>query len=241
VRPNEPRLLLLETSGRAGWAALAEGGRLCGLRPLDEARRHARDLAPAVAELLRVAGWPPRDLHAVVVDRGPGSYTGLRVGLMSAKTLAYATGCTLLLLDAFAIVAEQAPSDVNRLDVVADAQQDKIYLQPFVRTVEGWRSAAPLAVRPFAEWLADRRTDAWVSGPGLRKWADRLPAEVPRLTAERWEPLPESMLRLALLRWRGGESDDVLSAEPLYLRPSSAEEQWTARGRQGLTPPSADR
>jgi tRNA threonylcarbamoyladenosine biosynthesis protein TsaB len=224
-------LLLLETSGRAGWAALAEGERLCGLRRLDEARRHARDLAPAVAELLTAAGWKASDLHAVAVDRGPGSYTGLRLGVMSAKTLAYATGCGLVLLDCFAIVVEQAPPDADRLDVVADAQQDRVYVQPFVRQ-GAWRATAPLAVRRFADWLADRELTARVTGPGLRKWEAQLPADVPRLSAELWEPLPQSMLRLALSRWRGGERDDLFAAEPLYLRPSSAEEQWAARGGQ---------
>src|SRR5206468_351809 len=90
---SEPRLLILETSSQAGQVALAAGERLLGVRRLDEARRHARDLAPAVRELLVEQGWRPRDLHGVVVSRGPGSYTGLRVGIMSAKALAYATGC----------------------------------------------------------------------------------------------------------------------------------------------------
>src|SRR5262245_52282348 len=91
-----PRLLILETSGRLGQVAVAGGSALRERRRLDEARRHARDLAPAVADLLATQGWKARDLHAVIVSLGPGSYTGLRVGLMSAKTLAYATGCTLI-------------------------------------------------------------------------------------------------------------------------------------------------
>ena len=93
---TEPRLLILETSSRVAQVALAEGAVLRGVRRLDEARRHARDLAPAVAELLAAQGWRPRDLHAVVVGRGPGSYTGLRVGVMSAKAFAYASGCAVL-------------------------------------------------------------------------------------------------------------------------------------------------
>src|SRR5262245_35428723 len=121
-RVAEPRILLIETSGRAGLVALAEGDRLLAEHRLDEARRHARDLAPATAGLLGAAGWHPRDLHAVIASRGPGSYTGLRVGLMSAKTLAYATGCVLLALDTFAVIAEQAPADVAHLDVLSDAQ-----------------------------------------------------------------------------------------------------------------------
>src|SRR6516225_3465310 len=72
---SEPRFLSLETSGRVGQVALAEGDQVRGVRRLDEARRHARDLAPAVKDLLDRQGWRPRDLQAVIVSRGPGSYT----------------------------------------------------------------------------------------------------------------------------------------------------------------------
>src|SRR5207245_2582512 len=111
-----PRLLLLETSGRVGHVALAEGQTLRGARRLDEARRHARDLAPAVRDLLKDAGWTAKSLDAVIVSRGPGSYTGLRVGIMSATALAYATGCKLLGIDTFAVIARQAPPQAQRLD-----------------------------------------------------------------------------------------------------------------------------
>src|SRR4051812_49559549 len=112
--PALPRLLLLETStGSSGFVALGAGPELLGTRRLDESRRHARDLAPAVSALLKEAGWKPRDISAVIVCRGPGSYTGLRVGLMSAKAFAYATGCALLGLDTFAAVALQAPAEAT--------------------------------------------------------------------------------------------------------------------------------
>src|SRR5262245_54581541 len=93
---DEPRLLILETSGKTGRVALAEGARLGIVRTLDEARRHARDLAPTIAQLCADYGWKVRELDGVVVSLGPGSYTGLRVGIMSAKTLAYASGCIVL-------------------------------------------------------------------------------------------------------------------------------------------------
>jgi tRNA threonylcarbamoyladenosine biosynthesis protein TsaB len=228
---GSPRLLLLETSGRGGWAAVAEGATLLGERRLDEARRHARDLAPAVAGLLAARGWRPRDLHAVVVGRGPGSYTGLRVGVMSAKALAYAAGCAVLGVESFAAVAEQAPADAARLDVLADAQQDKVYVQAFVRTPGGWLAAGALAVRPLADWLAGRAADAWATGPGLHKYGDRLPGGVPIVDATAWDPRPESVLRIGLARYAAGERDDVWALEPLYLRPSAAEEQW--QGKRG--------
>jgi tRNA threonylcarbamoyladenosine biosynthesis protein TsaB len=224
-----PRLLLIETSGRAGFVALALGGELRGVRWLNEARRQARDLAPAAAGLLGEQGWRPGDLSAVVVGRGPGSYTGLRVGIMSAKTLAYATGCALVAVDTFAVVAAQAPEDVARLDVLADAQQDKVYVQPLAHGPEGWAALAPLAIRPFPEWLASRDQAAAVTGPGLLRWGERLPGGVRLIEEARREPTPEGLLRLGLARYEAGGRDDLWSVEPLYLRPSSAEEQWQGR------------
>src|SRR5260370_11931648 len=102
-KPRMPRkLLILETSGRVGQVAVAQGSELRGVRRLDEARRHARDLAPAVAALLAEQGWTPRDVQAVIVSRGPGSYTGRRFAIMSAKTFAYPTAGPLLPFDTLA-------------------------------------------------------------------------------------------------------------------------------------------
>jgi tRNA threonylcarbamoyladenosine biosynthesis protein TsaB len=227
-----PRLLIVETStGRSGLVALADGPELRAVRRLDESRHHARDLAPAVRALLGEAGSKPRDVHAVLVSRGPGSYTGLRVGVMSAKAFAYATGCAVLGLETFAAIAAQAPREVARIDVLSDAQQDKVYVQPFGRESACWRSLVPLTIRRFADWLREREPSAWVTGPGLRKWEAHLPPGVPRLESVIWEPEAESLLRLGLARYLAGESDDLWRLEPIYLRPSSAEDQWQALGR----------
>jgi tRNA threonylcarbamoyladenosine biosynthesis protein TsaB len=223
------RLLLLETSGRTGFVAVAVGAELREVRWLPEGRRQGRDLAPATAELLRRQNWRPRDVQAVFISRGPGSYTGLRVGIISAKTFAFATGCDLVAVDTFTIVAHQVPPDVQFLDVLADAQQDKVYVQPFGRSPEGWSTLAPLAIRPIAEWLAGRDIQAWVSGPGLFRWAARLPPGTLLVDPPEREPQPEGLLQVGLAAYCAGERTDLWALEPLYLRPSSAEEQWTAR------------
>src|SRR2546421_2591709 len=124
-RPNggrdlgDGRWLLLETSGRIGQVGVARGAELLAARRLDAARRHARDLVPAVGELFRGQGWRARGLTGVIVGRGPGSYTGLRVGLSAAKALAYATGCALVAVDTFAVIARQADVAADRLEAVA--------------------------------------------------------------------------------------------------------------------------
>ena len=226
---NEPRLLLLETSGKRGHVGLAVGHDLVGVRSLDEGRRHARDLAPAIDELLQGEGLNARMLDGVIVSRGPGSYTGLRVGIMSAKTLAYATGCAVLAIDTFAILARQSPPACDRLEVIADAQQQNIYVQSFARSTDGWHATNELAIRPFREWLAGRDPQAWVSGPGLAKWSPELPAGCEQVAEEHREPGVEALLTLGLARYRADERDDFFALEPLYLRPSSAEQQWRGR------------
>jgi tRNA threonylcarbamoyladenosine biosynthesis protein TsaB len=226
--PAEPRLLILETSGRGGFVAVAEGGSLRGVRTLEEARRHARDLAPAAAELLAGLGWTPGDVAAVVVSRGPGSYTGLRVGLMSAKAFAYATGCALIGVEAFAAIARQAPPDALRFDVLADAQQDRVYVQRFMRAAVGADPVAVAALRiePLAAWLSQEEPPDWVTGTGLGSYRARVPDGIRIVEAEHWNPQAESLLHIGLARYRAGERDDLWTVEPLYLRPSSAEEQW---------------
>jgi tRNA threonylcarbamoyladenosine biosynthesis protein TsaB len=228
-------VLILETSGRVGQVALAEGQRLMRVRRLDEARRHARDLAPAVGELLAALGWRPRDLHSVIVSRGPGSYTGLRVGIMAAKALAYATGCALVAVDTFAAVAAQAPDEVLILDVLADAQQDQVYLQRFARAkvADPLVPVSPLTIQPLTTWLASRQGSEWASGPGIKSFEGKLPPGLLRVEPGAQEPHPDSLLRLGLARLEAGQTDDFFALEPLYRRPSSAEEKWQAQSRTG--------
>lgn len=220
------RFLILETSHRIGCVALALGDQIVGERRLDESRRHARDLTPAVQELLHSQKWRARELDGVLVSRGPGSYTGLRVGIMAAKTLAFATGCTLLAIDTFDAIAEQAPPGIINVDVIADAQQNNIYAQRFGQHPE------PLMVVPLEMWLESAR--AWnvgVTGPGLEKFATRL-AGLNLLQAELWNPAPLSLLKLGLARYRNGERDEPFVVEPLYLRASEAERKWDARQKK---------
>jgi tRNA threonylcarbamoyladenosine biosynthesis protein TsaB len=228
---SEPRLLILETSTRTGYVAVAHGPALLAARRLDEARRHARDLAPAVSALLAEQGWAARDLQGVIVSRGPGSYTGLRIGMMSAKTLAYATGCALLAIDTFAALAGQSSADVERVDVIADAQQDRVYVQPFVRSSDArvWQAAGELTILPLGEWLIRREVTTHVTGPGLHVYRKRLPASALVLAEDAWDPQVQSLLEIGLRRYRAGERDDVWAAEPLYLRPSAAEQQWQTK------------
>lgn len=219
--------LILENSGRVARVGLARGGAVVRRAELDAARRHARELVPAIDGLLRAEALAPRDLAGVIAGRGPGSYTGLRVGLSTAKALAYALGCELRAIDTFAAVAEQAPADAGSVWVIADALQEQVYVQRFDRTGAGWEPFQELRIGTVDEWLNGLPRGAWVSGPGVSAYDARIPPDCPRVPEPDREPRVESALAVGA-RVRPLTRDELFALEPLYLRGSSAEEK--ARG-----------
>src|SRR5436189_1221499 len=96
------RILLLETSSRQGQIALASDGSIIAEMRLEASTRRASDLAMMLERLLQQVNWKAKELSQIIVGLGPGSFTGLRVGLASAKALAYAVGCQFIGVETFA-------------------------------------------------------------------------------------------------------------------------------------------
>jgi tRNA threonylcarbamoyladenosine biosynthesis protein TsaB len=220
--------LILETSGRVGKLGLARGGAVVRSVALDDTRRHARDLAATVETILKLESLKPGELTGVMVGRGPGSYTGLRVGLMSAKALAYATGCELRAVDTFATIAVQAPAEAEKLWVIADALQGQIYLQQFARSADGWSAADELRIARVEDWLPQVNPGTWVSGPGVKPYAERIPQTCPLVPEADREPRVESVFAVGA-KLPPLAREEMFALEPLYLRGSSAEEK--AKGK----------
>ncbi len=224
------RWLLLETSGRGGRVGLAVGASVTRAVSLDPARRHNRDLAPTVAGLLRAEGVTANDLTGVMVSVGPGSYTGLRVGVMSAKALAYATGCRLVAVPTFAAIAEQSPAEAEVVEVIADALQGQIYVQRFRRTSEiGWTSIEELHIEAAGPRLEKLTEGVWVSGPGVELFESSIATVVQRVELAQRLPGLDALYS-AGRRLPALTTDEVLRLEPLYLRGSSAEEKANRPG-----------
>ena len=225
---DPPRILLIETSGRIGRVGVAQAGSILAERLLDETRRHARDLAPAVAGLLKDQNWRAVDVNAVFVSLGPGSYTGLRVGIMSAKTLAFATGCAAVGVPTLHVIARQVTHPASEVAVIADAQKDKLYVQRFRRGQlnEGFTPTDELTVVSGPDWAAGLRPDIAVAGPAIAKAAAWLPAGHTVIGGAQSLPTVSGLLAVGLDLYNRGVRDDPLRLEPLYHRRSSAEEQW---------------
>jgi tRNA threonylcarbamoyladenosine biosynthesis protein TsaB len=229
---REMNFLSLDTSTARGAIGLSVRSGEVFVASTEGGRRHGRDLIPGVAAILRAAGVGLRDIEVLAVGLGPGSYTGLRVGLTAAKTLAYATGAALIGLDSLHAIACNAPEGAPRVSVIADAQRGQLYVAEFVRP-EGGRlvPARAIQIEPLTAWLARLEPGTVVLGPALDSPRIRsaLPPglEIPDSTLNC--PVGHHLIELARETWSGGRRDDPWLLEPCYLRQSSAEEQWNAR------------
>jgi tRNA threonylcarbamoyladenosine biosynthesis protein TsaB len=221
IVPDFDRVLVLETSGRVGQVALASGDHVLAEERLTEAHRRASDLALVVNHLLVNRGWKARDLTGVVVGLGPGSYTGLRVGLASAKALAYAIGCQFFGVETFAAIALRAPQEFNEISVVADALQGRVFRRDYHRNGV-LTPLCPLQIVTRDDWIKSLRPGLVASGPAAGLFDVRRVDETDR------EPRPIDLLKAAqTCPW--AVNTDVWRAEPLYLRGSSAEEKAAGR------------
>ncbi len=226
IHPQSDLVLGIETSGLAGGIALFRGDDCLGEARLEEApRRHAQTLVAQIGTLVRGAGYRVRDLSAVAVSIGPGSFTGLRVGVVCAKTLAYATGCRLAAVDTLRAIAANSPADVVRVHVLADALRGDAYVASYERIDGSWTAQVPPALAVAAAWLDERRPGDVISGPGLAVYAANVPPACRQLPADCWTPRARIVAQLGLEQLARGQAADCATLVPFYLRRSAAEER----------------
>ncbi len=212
---------------------MREGQLLCE-RGLDPAQRSAQSLAPAVKALWAEVGWRPEDVDLVAVTVGPGSFTGLRVGIATAKTLAFCCGAEIIGIDTLETIATAAPLDIDRLEVAIDAQRNEVVMQKFRRGDDGWFEPEqdPPRLVDIDDWLESLSPGAIISGPILKRLANRLPHTVTPLPPEQSHPTAANIARLAARDYTAGRRDDVWKLVPVYSRQSAAEEKWAERNAE---------
>jgi len=211
-------------------AAMCDGNLLAELG-LNPQQRSAQSLAPAVRLLLRQVGWRPGEVDLVAVTSGPGSFTGLRVGVTTAKVFAYAVGAAILGVDTLETIAARAPGEVRSLSAAVDAHRGEVVAQEFQRDAEGWpQPTGEAELLKVDAWLGGLAAGAVVTGPVLRKLVDRVPAHLTLLDPQYWSPTAAAVARLAARLHAAGRRDDLWSLVPRYFRRSAAEEKWEQRG-----------
>lgn len=217
--------LAIETVATAGSVALLQGDQLVAEAILPAETRSAKTLAAAIQKIWHTAGKPQIEL--VAVANGPGSFTGLRVGVITAKTLAYAWRAQLLGVNTLDAIAAQVPveSGANgQLHVVLEAQRQELFVATFQAVVKGrWERTAADAIIATTDWLSHLQTEQ-VAGPALKKLREKLPATIQIAADNLCHPRAVTIAHLARERQQTGAADELWTLMPHYLRVSYAEE-----------------
>jgi tRNA threonylcarbamoyl adenosine modification protein YeaZ len=200
-------LLAFDTATAQVTVALHDGDSVVASYDSSESMRHGEKLAPGIRRVLAEANVKATDLTGIAVGVGPGPFTGLRVGLVTARTLAHVRGievygvCTLDVL-----AAEAADTGLDDFVVATDARRKEVYLASYA---EGRRLSGPEVLKPI-----DAKTDGLVVGRGGLLYPDAFPNAVG----------PEHPSASVLCDVVVNRRFEIVEPNPLYLRrPDAAE------------------
>lgn len=205
----------IETSGMKGGVALLEGERVLDSRFFEKGMVHGREIAPSIRSMMEDRGVTFDALELIACDIGPGSYTGLRVGLAAAKGLALVLRRPVIGVASLDALAEDAHGQARILCAAIDARWGQIYGAIYE---EGRRVTDYLAEKPAA-FAARIPKDALVLGDAPDAYGElfrdfhRGPSDI----------RPETIAQLGQRHHREGLRHDAVTLVPLYLRPTEAE------------------
>lgn len=214
-------VLGIDTSTAIISAALLRDGALVAERT-DTVEHNRTGLLTMIDALFADASLRPLDIDAVAIGAGPGSFTGLRIGMATAKGIAFATGRPLWAVSSLAAVAHLAlaPADPGTVVAVVDARRGEVYAGAYLRQGAGVALVGEERVLPPAQ-LASICTDEHV------RYAGNAATSYPELAAlpGMWSVTPSGRA-VAELALAGSRADILVGGAPTYIRPSEAEVKY---------------
>ena len=219
-----PTILYIETATDVCSVALSKGSEIIGLREEAGGNNHAKHLLPFVDEVLKQAGVSMTEINGVAVSIGPGSYTGLRIGVSTAKGIAYTAGIPVMAISTLGSIAQGAKtlwtetsSDQLQIVPMIDARRMEVFTTRYdfdMRSLEEISSKI-VDENTFAELLSKEKV--LFCGNGMPKCRELLSTFPNACFAE--APISaKNMLPAALRKWQKQEFEDVAYFEPFYLK-----------------------
>lgn len=215
-------ILLFETATPVCSVALAREGKIVVEKHSAEPNAHSSKLSPFVQEILAESGIEPKDLDAVCVSSGPGSYTGLRIGVSSAKGLCYALDIPLLSVPTLQGMAAQYfaqhPDYHGMVCPMIDARRMECYTAIFSSPTEEVKAVSADIIEPgiYDEYL-DKGEVVFI-GDGAAKTREILGVHPNARYADDFLISASGMLAVAMQKLEDGQKEDVAYFEPYYLK-----------------------
>ena len=218
----------IETTTRSGEVALLKDEKPAGVRSFEGQCAHAAGIFPSLRGLLRSCGIGPADVDLFVVDRGPGSYTGVRVGVAAAKVLAFALERPVVGVGLFEVIAQNLPSDLTApaAACILDARLGQVYAALY--ELPERRPVFLNFVGSPEELLPRLPQGTVVFGDGIMRYSEVF-GGFERGDADWARPRASVVARLGARRFLEQGAEELDKLTPLYLRLSVAEQKLRQR------------
>ncbi|MDP3183165.1 MAG: tRNA (adenosine(37)-N6)-threonylcarbamoyltransferase complex dimerization subunit type 1 TsaB [Desulfobaccales bacterium] len=217
-------ILALDTATEQGSLALVAADRLLLEYSLESPGAYLTRLMPGVEALLQATGRRLEEVGAIAVSQGPGNFTGLRLGLATAKGLAWALACPLVAVPTLEVLAAQLPFQPHPVGVLLDAKRQEVFFGLFRGRPERPEPLADPIRLPVSLLPPRLKPPLTLTGPGLNAYRDFLEEVLPRDI--HWAPpeirYPRAFTVARLARWRleQGLTTPPAQLTPTYLRPA---------------------
>lgn len=228
--------LAIDTSNQTLAIGLMEDGQVIGQLQTTGVKNHSTTLMPAIQQLVQQVGWSPADLQRITVAQGPGSYTGLRIGVTTAKTLAYTLGIDLVGVSSLRTVAANCRRVPGIIVPFFDARRQNVYAAAYRWEGDNLQQLLPdqhIAMTALLAELQGYETVTFV-GPDLAKFAEVIKEGLHQGVINQ---IPEwnypNGIVLAELGSQTEPVADVHGFLPHYLKRVEAEEKWLADHQPG--------
>ena len=211
-------ILLIETSAETCSVAIACDGKIINSQMSDEAMQHASHLPLYIEVAMKLLKEQGIALDAVAVSGGPGSYTGLRIGVSTAKGLCYALGCKLIAVDTLKVIAtafkQSKPANMVICPLV-DARRMEVYTAMYDYALN---EISPAEAKIIDEnSFADIDRPIYFCGSGAEKCSKVIQNPNAKFDTT-VKPLATMMVKLAEEAYRDNQFEDVAYYEPFYLK-----------------------
>jgi tRNA threonylcarbamoyladenosine biosynthesis protein TsaB len=232
------KVLAIDTASNVATAAVAEDGIILGERILNFKKTHSQKIMPMISELFAELELKASDIDVFAVANGPGSFTGLRIGVATIKALAHSVGKPVVGVSTLAGLAYNLPYCEHIIVPIMDARRNQVYTASYIWDEEGFRELSPdeaISIEECADSCGELLDTVFVGDgvPVHRAYLEeRLGERAHFAPASALMQRASSIAMIAMEKAKRGETQNYNELVPFYLRKSQAEREYEEKQKK---------